>query len=434
MDIRSFDKTQNLTWRSLVKSCNKLRQHQVPDKDGPGVFLFASLLFGTALLSLKYLELPETAVSPMVLTGFLVYSLFTLTVCYKHPYFGCISLDRAAQMLCLLTLGSFHAAWITGLSYFLVSWLRLFRGASLMHTINAVMINSGMMTLVLLLGGKWYQWQGGEIPMIHISQDSLLLVFSTLLVMQLLNQALMYVLVYLQGGNPNKTINFHGPLLEMGIGLVGMALALVYNRQDLSLFFLLLLVISAGMLVMSRYANIRLHLEALVRERTRTLRDLARQDSLTGISNRRHADEFIADQIDHARQTGAPLSIALLDIDHFKRINDKYLHATGDKVLQHLSRILKHNCRASDFVGRYGGEEFLICFPLQNLESARLASEKLRSLVEKQDWDRIAPGLKVTVSLGVAQWEPGMRTEDLVKAADQKLYEAKSAGRNRVCY
>ena len=403
-------------------------------KDGLGVFLFASLLFSTALLNLKLLNAPETTGSPMELTGFFLYFLFTLSVCYKHPHFGCISLDRAAQMLCLLTLGIYYAAWICGLSYFLFSWLRLFRGAPIMHTVNAVMINTGMMVLVVVLGGKWYQWWGGEIPVAHITLETLLLVFSTLLVMQLLNQAIMYMLAYLQGRYASKTINLHGPILEVGIGLVGMTLALVYNRHDLPLFVLLLLVISTGMLVLSRYANIRLHLETLVRERTRALRTLARQDPLTGISNRRHTDEFITEQIDFAQQAGTPFSIAMLDIDHFKRINDKYLHATGDKVLQHLSKILKDNCRSNDFVGRYGGEEFLLCFPLHKLENALLVSEKLRNLVEKHNWDSIAPDLKVTVSLGVTQWEPGMRTEDLIKAADQKLYEAKSTGRNRVCY
>ncbi len=398
------------------------------------VFLFASLLFVMALVSLKYQAPPDKPVSPAVLAGFLIYALFTLAASYRHPYFGYISLDRAGQMLTLLTLGSFHAAWITGLSYFLYSWSRLLQGMPLRNTLNAVLINSGMMTLMLLLGGMWYRWWGGEVPMTRISLDSLLLVFSTLVVMQIFNQLVMYMLVYLRGGTPEKTAVLNGALLEIGIGLVGMTLALVYNRQDIPLFLLVLLVVSIGMLVMKQYASIRLHLEALVRERTHALQDLARRDSLTGISNRRHTDEFISDQIEHARQTGSALSIALLDIDHFKRINDKYLHATGDKVLQHLARVLKDHCRSSDLVGRYGGEEFLVCFPLLDLEGSRLASEKLRLLVEEQHWDGIAPGLKVTVSLGVAQWKPGMRTEDLVKAADQKLYEAKSAGRNRVCY
>ena len=398
------------------------------------VFLFASLLFGTALFILKYQGFPDTPVSPITLTGFLLYSLFALASGYRHPHFGHISFERAAQMLCLLTLGSFHAAWICSLSYFIFSWSFLLRSMPLSNTVNAALLNAGMTVLIVLLGADWYQWWGGEIPMNSISVNTLSLVVSTLLVMQLFNEMLMYLVVYLRGGNPRKTFLLHTAIVEIGIGLVGMTLALVYNRQDLPLFFLVTLVISIGMIVMKQYATIRQRLEALVCERTQALQDLARKDALTGISNRRHTDEFITGQIDHAQATGSYLSIALLDVDHFKQINDKYLHATGDKVLQHLSRILKDNCRSSDFVGRYGGEEFLICFTLQNLESARLASEKLRSLVEKQDWDRMAPGLKVTVSLGVAQWEPWMSCEDLVKAADQKLYEAKSTGRNRVCY
>ncbi len=417
----------------MDKNNNEHHRH-LSGKEWRRVFAFASLIFLAALAALKYQMPPDKPADPAILAGFLAYTLFTLAVSYRHPYFGYISPDRASQILCLLTLGSFHAAWISGLGHFLYSWIRLLRGVPLKNTINAVLANSGMMTLMLLLGGAWYQWWGGEIPMSQITVASLSLVLSTLLAMQIFNQLLMYILVRLRGGKPEKTAVLNGAFLEVGIGLVGMTLALVYNRQDMPLFLLVLIVVSVGMLVMKQYASIRLHLEELVRERTHALQDLARRDSLTGISNRRHADEFITDQIEHARQTGAPLSIALLDIDHFKRINDRHLHATGDKVLQHLARVLTDNCRSTDLVGRYGGEEFLVCFPLLDLEGSRLASEKLRLLVEEQNWDSITPGLKVTVSLGVALWKPGMRTEDLVNTADRKLYEAKSTGRNRVCY
>ncbi|WP_457674462.1 GGDEF domain-containing protein [Thiolapillus sp.] len=417
-----------------MENNNSEHQRYVFGKEWLRVFILACLLFATSLAFLPHLVASAPPVSPAVLAGFFIYALFTIAAGYKHPYFGYISLDRAGQMLCLLTLGSFHAAWISGLSYFFISWLRLFRGVPLRNTINAVLINSGMMTLMMILGGYWYLWWGGDIPMTDISFGALMRVLSTLVVMQIFNQLIMYLMVYLRGGRPEKTAVLNGALIEIIVGLVGMTLALVYNRQDMPLFLLVLVVVSIGMLVMKQYASIRLHLEALVQERTHALRNQAQRDPLTGISNRGHTDEFIAGQIAHAQQTGAHLSIALLDIDHFKHINDRYLHATGDKVLQHIAGLLTSHCRSGDLVGRYGGEEFLVCFPLLDLEGARLASEKLRRLVEQEDWDRMAPGLAVTISLGVAEWQPGMRTEDLVKEADRKLYEAKSAGRNRVCH
>ncbi len=397
------------------------------------VFVYASALFAMALAALWHQFPPAITPTPTVLAGFFVYTLFTVAAGYRHPYFGYISMDRVGQLLCLLTLGGFHAAWISGLSYFLFSWRRLRGGMPLRNTINAVLFNSGTMTLMLILGSAWYEWAGGETPLTSISLYSFWLVFSTLLVMQVFNELAMYLLVYLRGGNARNTIVLQTTAVEIGNGLVGMTLALVYNRQDIALFLLVLIVISIGILVMKQYASIRLHLEALVKERTHALENQAQRDSLTGISNRRHVNAFISEQIEHSRQTGTGFSVVLLDVDHFKAINDQYLHACGDKVLQQLADILKEHCRSGDLVGRYGGEEFLICFPRLNLEEARLAAEKLRLVVEEHNWANINPGIRLTISLGVAQWEPGMQLDELVKVADGKLYEAKSTGRNRVC-
>lgn len=417
----------------MDKSKNE-NQRYVFGTEWTRVFLYSSLLFLFALLGLWYFRDQAQPTSPAILASFLIYTFFTVVAGYRHPYFGYISMDRAGQLLCLFTLGSFHAAWISGFSYFLFSWLRLRRGVPLKNTINAVLVNTGMMTLMLLIAGTFYQWLGGIFPLEAVSVHNLLLVLLTLLVMQVFNDLAMLTLVFLRGGNPKKTLVLGATLIEMGTGFVGMTLAFVYNKHDLPLFLLVLAVISIGMLVMKQYANIRIHLEALVSERTQRLQDQAHRDPLTRLSNRRCTDLFIADQIEHARLSGSVFCIALLDIDHFKRINDRYFHATGDKVLQRLSQLLEKNCRATDLAGRYGGEEFIICFPTQLLDASIAASEKIRQLVEKENWDDIAPGMKVTVSLGVTQWQPGMNAAALVAAADEKLYKAKTSGRNQVCH
>ncbi|WP_082030600.1 GGDEF domain-containing protein [Thiolapillus brandeum] len=417
-----------------MKSSNREHQRHVMGKEWLKVFLYASPLFAIALTALWHQFPPAITPPAAVLGGFFAYSLFSVAVGYRHPYFGYISMDRAGQLLCLLTLGGFHAAWISGLSYFLFSWGRLRRGIPLRNTINAVLFNTGTMTLMLLLASTWYEWVGGETPLVSISLRSIWAVFSTLVVMQIFNELAMYMLVYLRGGRARNTIVMQASAIEIGNGMVGMTLALVYNRQDTLLFLLVLITISIGMLVMKQYANIRLHLEALVKERTHALEDQAQRDALTGISNRRHANAFVSDQIEHARKTGADFSVVLIDVDHFKRINDNYLHTGGDQVLRQLASILTEHCRAGDLVGRYGGEEFLICFPMLNLEQARLAAEKLRLVVEEYNWADINPGIRLTISLGVAQWKPGMLLDELIMEADGKLYEAKSGGRNRVCY
>ncbi|HEX6705115.1 MAG TPA: tetratricopeptide repeat-containing diguanylate cyclase [Albitalea sp.] len=157
----------------------------------------------------------------------------------------------------------------------------------------------------------------------------------------------------------------------------------------------------------------------------------AQRDQLTGLGNRRHLDHRLPLLLDRARSQGLPLTVALIDLDHFKQINDRFGHATGDKVLIEMAQELRENTRSSDVLARIGGEEFLIVFADMPGPQAVEVCERLRRRVAEQDWDAVASGLHVTLSVGLAHAPPyDMAT--LFDAADRAMYRAKQGGRNRI--
>lgn len=164
------------------------------------------------------------------------------------------------------------------------------------------------------------------------------------------------------------------------------------------------------------------------------LERLARTDMLTGLANRAAGVERLEECWAASNRDGAPLSVLMLDLDHFKSINDRHGHAVGDYVLKTHARILRHEVRAGELTCRFGGEEFLIVCPNTQEESAANLAERLRQAIESYPLDEAAPELRLTISVGVAQRSADMAGPDrLIKAADDALYAAKRAGRNRVC-
>ncbi|NMO21827.1 GGDEF domain-containing protein [Pyxidicoccus fallax] len=160
---------------------------------------------------------------------------------------------------------------------------------------------------------------------------------------------------------------------------------------------------------------------------------LTTMDGLTQIYNRRYFDEQLDREISRSRRYERVLSLVLLDIDHFKQVNDTYGHLAGDSVLKQLASTVRTKIRREDVFARYGGEEFAILLPEVSLGGTRQLAEKVRRLVEKQRFEFDKQSIPVTVSVGIATLEPQHREPgDLIRAADEKLYEAKSAGRNRV--
>lgn len=156
-------------------------------------------------------------------------------------------------------------------------------------------------------------------------------------------------------------------------------------------------------------------------------------DGLTQIHNKRYLQEALERDVMRARRHDRDLCALMFDIDHFKGINDRYGHLAGDHVLRELARIIQERTRKDEVFARYGGEEFAIILPETDLDGARLLAETLRERVAEHQFVFQGEEILVTISMGAAALEPDMVSTDLIKAADEKLYEAKRGGRNRVC-
>lgn len=162
---------------------------------------------------------------------------------------------------------------------------------------------------------------------------------------------------------------------------------------------------------------------------------LAYKDSLTGLYNRRYLETHLSRLFERSKDSIKPLSVIMLDIDFFKKINDKYGHDVGDEVLVETSSRLSKSLRKSDFVARMGGEEFLVVMPECPFTNAVMVAERLRQVIADQSFsvDNNSQMLDVTISLGVAASNQGVASpEELMKLADDRLYKAKESGRNRV--
>ncbi len=171
-----------------------------------------------------------------------------------------------------------------------------------------------------------------------------------------------------------------------------------------------------------------------LRQQTEALDRLSKEDALTGLANRRQLQTVLAQEFARARRFGRSLSVAIADLDHFKRVNDRHSHLSGDEVLRVTARLLREALRQVDVVARYGGEEFVLVLPETPPAQAAVICEKIRETVERHPWGEIHPGLMVTLSIGIAGDLEVAHEEKLLSLADEKLYEAKAAGRNRVIY
>jgi len=160
------------------------------------------------------------------------------------------------------------------------------------------------------------------------------------------------------------------------------------------------------------------------------LEKLSRTDELTSLANRRHFRDELSRAFDHASRYERPLSVAIVDVDHFKSINDDHGHEEGDRVLEALGAVLRETLRSSDFAARIGGEEFAVILPETHLHEALVVSEKLRRAIEVSSND----ARPVTISIGVASMPHSKfaSKSEMLRSADQAMYRAKNRGRNRV--
>ena len=183
-------------------------------------------------------------------------------------------------------------------------------------------------------------------------------------------------------------------------------------------------------LIKADYANILMELQEL---KTEKYAKLSAEDSLTGIANRRAFMQRLQYEIEYAKKHHTPLTLLLLDLDHFKKINDTYGHATGDLLLQRFVQHTRKFIRSSDIFARIGGEEFALLLPNTTLKGARTLAEKIVNELSALDLDDIAPDLHMTVSIGISVYEEGLKPKQFIAIADHHLYAAKDRGRNQVC-
>ncbi|MCP4598393.1 diguanylate cyclase [Neptuniibacter sp.] len=227
-------------------------------------------------------------------------------------------------------------------------------------------------------------------------------------------------------GHPELT-SFIGIPVFFGERLVGeIGLANRNGGYDESILNDLAPVVDAlGQIIVGRWDR-QARLEA-----EKELKELASTDPLTEVSNRRSFESKLIDEMARANRYEEPLSLLMLDIDHFKEVNDHYGHDAGDIILKELTNEIKDQVRKIDFIARWGGEEFMIILPKTPLEMAKAFAERLRKQIEAYAFSYHS---ETTISLGITSFHRGENKDDFVSRADQALYEAKESGRNRVAF
>ena len=162
------------------------------------------------------------------------------------------------------------------------------------------------------------------------------------------------------------------------------------------------------------------------------IREMAIRDELTGLYNRRHVMELLDHEKNRSSRGGGIFCLAMLDIDHFKNVNDTYGHLIGDAVLQAVATTMKTTMRNTEYCARYGGEEFLIVLTQTGINGAIIGAERVRTNIEKIPFPDIGSNFKITVSIGLSEYRMLEDVDDIIARADEALYRAKNGGRNRV--
>jgi len=171
---------------------------------------------------------------------------------------------------------------------------------------------------------------------------------------------------------------------------------------------------------------------AVLRERSQTLERQTQEDPLTGVANRRAFMQRLEAEMEVANAAGHRLTIAIADMDHFKVINDKLGHPVGDEALKHSATLMQRACSDAGVIARIGGEEFAMILPNCDCNAAIRVCERVRQAIQEHDWGTVHSDLRLTVSIGMWEWDGASSISELLHAADTQLYEAKRGGRNRV--
>jgi len=215
----------------------------------------------------------------------------------------------------------------------------------------------------------------------------------------------------------------------------------LYLRVDFPQLYMLglgcgLVVLEVGRRMLHRWFELAIMREHENLTLLRQLDQLAKQDPLTGVANRRHFNIELERALAHSQESGAPLSLILIDVDYFKRFNDHYGHQVGDMCLKEVAQALNRAVRTpSDLVARYGGEEFVLLLPNTDRQAAASVAQRLQDGLASLQLEHLASDVAswVTVSQGIATLLPGESASQLLERADQALYQAKESGRNQFC-
>jgi len=207
------------------------------------------------------------------------------------------------------------------------------------------------------------------------------------------------------------------------------------DSNDVLAFLVNQTVLELGSLVNARQRQAdeeRDRLERLIQERTTELRLLATKDPLTGLLNRRHFFQLAEEECARCRRYDRPITVVMIDLDHFKKVNDNHGHAIGDEALRLTAAAMHKELRQQDLICRYGGEEFVVLMPETNAQRGYEVQERIRAGIAQIDLRDGDQGVPLRVSIGVTQWHPPESIELAIERADANMYQAKSAGRNRV--
>lgn len=222
------------------------------------------------------------------------------------------------------------------------------------------------------------------------------------------------------------------------------------NANLIGLFFLLMLPFVLGAATIrrlaflqrkqfalaSKTAKINKELEYEIQQRLKleaTLKELAATDPLTGLYNRREYEMLFTHEIERAKRTNTVLSICIVDLDHFKKVNDTFGHGVGDEVLRRIAKLCRENLRTIDIIGRLGGEEFVMLLPDTNIENAAAIGNRLLETLADAHFDTGTTAIKITATIGISQLLPNDPDFNaVIQRADAALYRGKAAGRNRV--
>lgn len=235
------------------------------------------------------------------------------------------------------------------------------------------------------------------------------------------------------GDNRVKSIGIFAAVFILVFQYSGLAESKILIHNTVS-YLPSALVQAVGIICVVMLSGIILNNTKQTSQKTNILQSMATTDVLTGLINRRYFDRRLAEEISRCKRHNYNLSLALFDIDHFKLINDTYGHTVGDKILKELGDIILKNTRESDISARYGGEEFVLILPETTQIEASDLLERLRQLIEGHTFIKNDSPVMITISVGIAQFDPEYTPEDFLEQADAALYQAKKTGRNKVVY